>query len=106
MPPKDKIEFSGTISVQEAAQYLESLAKGLRERSMLLESGDVSFNVEIPDEVKIGIEVGNDAAKGKSNIEVSLSWRQRRQEEEAIASPGLLIVAGAAAHSEAPTFVE
>ena len=106
MPPKDKIEFSGTISVQEAAQYLESLAKGLRERSMLLESGDVSFNVEIPDEVKIEIEVGNDVAKGKSNIEVSLSWRQRRQEEEAVASPGLLIVAGAAAHSEAPTFVE
>ena len=103
MPPKDKVEFSGTIPVQEAAQYLESLAKGLRERAMLLESGDVSINLEVPDDVKIEITVASDSEKCKANIEVSLGWRQRR-EEDVVATPGLLIVAGA--HQEAATFAE
>lgn len=94
MPPKDKIEFAGTVSAQEAAQYLESLAKGIRERSMLLESGDSSVTVEVADDVKVEIEVSADAAKGKASIDVSVSWRNRR-EEEAVPRPGLLIVAGA-----------
>jgi amphi-Trp domain-containing protein len=98
MPPKDKVAFAGAVSAQEAAQYLESLAKGLRERAMLLESGDVSINLDVPDEVKIELEVATDTDKGKSSIEVSVGWRQRRDEEVPV-SPGLLIVAGS--HAEA-----
>jgi amphi-Trp domain-containing protein len=103
MPPKEKVEFSGTVSVQEAAQYLESLAKGLRERTMLLESGDASVTIDVPDEVKIDIDVSTDADKGKSSIDVSLSLRRR--EAEATIAPGLLIVPGRPA-AEAPTFAE
>jgi amphi-Trp domain-containing protein len=104
MPQKDKIDFAGTVSAQEAAQYLESLAKGIRERSMLLESGDTSITVEVPEDVKVSIEVSADAAKGKASVDVSLSWRARR-EEEAVPPPGLLIVAGAQP-VEAATLVE
>ncbi len=102
MPPKDKVQFAGTVPAQEAAQYLESLAKGLRERSMLLESGDASLTIAVPDDVKIEIDASTDADKGKSTVDVSLSFRRREAETPA---PGLLIVAGSAA-SEQPAFAE
>jgi amphi-Trp domain-containing protein len=91
---KEKIQYAGTVPVQEAAQYLESIAKGLRERAMLLESGDTSMTVEVSDDVKIEIQASAAPEKGKAAIDVSLSWRAR-QEEEAAAPPGLLIVPGA-----------
>jgi amphi-Trp domain-containing protein len=103
MPPKDKVQFSGTVPAQEAAQYLESLAKGIRERTMLLESGDASVTIEVPDEVKIEIDVSSDAEKGKSSVDVSLGFRRRGAETPA--APGLLIVPGAAA-AESSTFAE
>jgi amphi-Trp domain-containing protein len=103
MPGKDKVQFAGVVPPQEAAHYLESLAKGLRERTMLLESGDASVTVEVPDEVKIEIEVSVDADKGKSNIDVGLSLRRR--EAETPVAPGLLIVPGSAA-AEQHTFAE
>ena len=95
MPAKDKVEFAGTVSAQEAAQYLESLAKGLRERTMLLESGDASVTIEIPEDVKIEIEGTGDVEKGKSSIELTLTMRRR--EADAPVAPGLLIVPGGAA---------
>ncbi len=102
MPQKDKVQFEGTVSAQEAAQYLESLAKGLRERTMLLESGDASITIVVPDDVKIEIDASADAEKGKSAVDVSISFRRREAETPA---PGLLIVAGGAA-AEHPTFAE
>jgi amphi-Trp domain-containing protein len=105
MAQKDKVQFSGSVPAQEAAQYLESIAKGLRERSMLLESGDNSLTVDVADDVKIEIEVATEGEKGKSSIDLSLSWRQRREEENHQAPPGLLIVAGGAP-SEASAFAE
>lgn len=103
MAGKDKVHFAGSVPPQEAAQYLESLAKGLRERTMLLESGDASVTVDVPDEVKVEIEVAVDADKGKASIDVSLSLRRR--EAEAPVAPGLLIVPGSAA-TDQPTFAE
>ncbi len=102
MPPKDKVQFAGTVPAQEAAQYLESLAKGLRERTMLLESGDASVTIEVPDEVKIEIEVSTDTDKGKSTVDISLGFRRRDAES---AAPGLLIVPGSAS-AESSTFAE
>lgn len=102
MPPKDKVHFTGVVSAQEAAQYLESLAKGLRERTVLLESGDASVTIEVPDEVKIEIEGSADAEKGKSAIEISIGLRRR--EADAPVAPGLLIMPGAP--TESATFAE
>jgi len=101
--PKEKIQFASTLPAAEAAQYLESLAKGLREKTMLVESGDSSVAMQVPDEVKVDLEVSTDAEKGKTDIELSLSWRQRREEELA-PPPGLTIVPGATA--EAAVFGE
>ena len=103
MPPKEKVQFAGTVSAQEAAQYLESLAKGIRERTMLLESGDASLSIDVPDDVKIEIEASSDAEKGKATIDVSLSMRRR--EAEPVVTPGLLIVPGSTP-AEPATFAE
>lgn len=100
--PKDKVEFAGSVSAQEAAQYLESLATGLRERAILLESGDSSVTFEVAEDVKIEIEATTNAEKGKSSIDVRMSWRQLRPEEADLAPPGLLIIAGATP-TEVPT---
>ena len=91
---KEKVQFAGTVPAQEAAQYLESIAKGLRERAMLLESGDTSMTVEVSDDVKIEISASAAPEKGKAAIEVSVSWRAK-PDEEAAPPVGLLIVPGA-----------
>lgn len=104
MASKDKISFSGAVAAEEAAQYLESLAKGIRERSMLLESGDSSLTLDLADDVKVELSASGDPEKGKASVELSLSWRQRRA-DEAAPPPGLLIVPGAAP-AEAGTFAE
>ncbi len=104
MPPKEKVEFAGTLSAAEAAQYLESLAKGMREHTMLVESGDASLTLQVPADVKVEIEVAADADKGKTDVEISISWRQPR-EEEAAPPAGLLIVPGTAP-GEPATYTE
>jgi amphi-Trp domain-containing protein len=90
---KEKIEFSGGISTDDAASYLESLAAALRKRTVLLESGDASVTVAVGEHVKVGLEVSADAGKGKSNIDISMSWRARRNAVP-VASPALAIAAG------------
>lgn len=95
MATKDKVHFAGEVTAQEAAHYLESIARGLRERSMLLESGDTSITLDVPDAVKIEVDVSSDPEKGKSSIEVTLGWR-RQDVTESAPPAGLLIVAGAA----------
>ncbi len=89
--PKDSIEFTAQVSADEAAGYLEALARSLREGRALFESGDRSVSLELGGSVKLELEAESDAAKGKSSIDVSLSWRAAEPE---IATPSLLIVAG------------
>lgn len=102
---KEKVQFAGAVTPQEAAQYLESIAKGLRERSMLIESGDSSLTVEVADEVKIEISAAADSEKGKASVELNLSWRAKREEESA-PPPGLLIIAGATPNEVPAAFAE
>jgi len=92
MSQKDAIEFRNTVTRGEAAGFLESLAKSLREGSSLLESGDKSLGIQIGSEVKIDLEVESDPEKGKGAIELSLSWRLT---EPSAAPPSLVIVPGA-----------
>lgn len=104
MPEKNKMRFAANVSAQEAADYLDAIARGLREHSMLIESGDTSIAIEVGDDIKLDLEVSSDPEKGKASVDVSLSWRARR-EAEAVTPPGLTIVPGAAP-AEAPTFAE
>ncbi len=104
MASKDKVAFSGTVTADEAAQYLEALAKGIRERCMLLESGDTSLSLELADEMKLDVEASGDAEKGKSSVELSLSWRARRSEEDV--TPARLTIVPGAVPAEATAFAE
>jgi amphi-Trp domain-containing protein len=88
---KGTIEFSASVSSDEAADYLEALAKSCREGSALLESGDKSLLLEVGRDVKLAIEAEADPAKGKGSIEIALSWRVAEQVET---PPSLVIVAG------------
>ncbi len=95
MASKDSVEFSAQVSAEEAAGYLEALARSLREGRALLESGDKSISLELGPSIKLDLEAESDPAKGKSSIDLSLSWRAA---EQAVAAPSLLIVAGGQLH--------
>jgi amphi-Trp domain-containing protein len=95
MASKRKVAYADTVSPSTAAEYLESLAKGLRERAVLVESGASSVTLDVPGDVRITIDVSEDADKGRSGIEIGMGWRKR--EPALNAAPGLLIVPGAAA---------
>lgn len=103
MPPKDKMHFAGSVPAEDVAGYLEAIARGIRERSMILESGDSSISVDVSDEMKFDLEISSDADKGKSSIELSIGWRARRDDEAALPA-GLTIVPGA--HAEVTSFAE
>jgi amphi-Trp domain-containing protein len=91
MASKESLEFSAQVSAEEAAVYLEALARGLREGRALFESGDKSIGLELGSSLKIDLEAESDPAKGKSSVEISLSWRAA---EPAVAAPSQTIVAG------------
>ncbi|HEY7268505.1 MAG TPA: amphi-Trp domain-containing protein [Dehalococcoidia bacterium] len=91
MASKDSLEFSAQVSADEAAEYLEALARSLREGRALFESGDRSISLELGPSVKIELEAESDPTKGKSSVDLSLSWRAA---EPVMAAPSLTIVAG------------
>ena len=64
-----------------------------------------SLWVEVAEDVKIELEVTSDGEKGKAGIEVSMSWRHRR-EEEAVQPASLTIVPGAAPAEPVATLAE
>jgi amphi-Trp domain-containing protein len=92
MSDKLSLEFSASVSPDEAASYLEALARSLREGSVLLESGDQSLRLEMGSNVKVKLEAETDPEKGKGSLDVSLSWRLAAEVE---APASLVIVAGA-----------
>jgi amphi-Trp domain-containing protein len=91
MAEKESLEFSAVVSADEAAGYLEALARSCREGTALLESGDKSIALEVGRDVKLALDAETDPAKGKGSIDISLSWRVAEQVE---APPSLVIVAG------------
>lgn len=96
MSAKQRVEYSNTVPAAEAAEYLESLAKGLREGSLIVESGQSSATLDVPRDVSITLGVSGDEEKGKGSIELGIAWKKREREEPEVA-PGLMIVPGAAA---------
>jgi amphi-Trp domain-containing protein len=89
---KETLEFANTVSRAEAAGFLESLAKSLREGSSLLESGDRSLGLQIAPQVSLELRAKGGAEESKGSIEIKLKWRSEQQEES---PPSLVIVPGA-----------
>jgi amphi-Trp domain-containing protein len=92
MSDKESLGFKNTVSPLEAADFLESLAKSLREGSSLLESGDQSIGLRFGEEVRLDLAVESDTAKGKGTLELALKWRAEPAEAS---QPTLVIVPGA-----------
>ena len=96
MAEKQSLEFSSDIETKSAASHLEALAKGLRAGHVLLESGDRSLSLDVGGNVNIELEAKSSPEKGKSSIEIKLSWLAAEEVEE-VAPPSLLIASGTAA---------
>jgi amphi-Trp domain-containing protein len=94
MADKESLKFTATVSPAEAASYLESLARGLREGQVLLESGSKSLGLELGSQIEVELAAESDVDKAKGEIELTLSWETARALEP---PPSLLIVPGAAA---------
>jgi amphi-Trp domain-containing protein len=91
---KDALEFAAQVSPEEAADYLESLARSLREGAILLESGDSSMTLEVSRSIQFELQASASPEKGKRSLELGLSWRAAEQVKP---QPTLAIVAGPAA---------
>lgn len=70
---KDSFEFARIASAEEIAEYLTSLAVGLKRGEVTLESGERDLRLVPGSEVKLQLKVKHKENKGK--IEVELGWK-------------------------------
>jgi amphi-Trp domain-containing protein len=96
MSEKQSLEFTSDIDTTAAASHLEALAQGLRDGRILIESGDRSLSLEVGGSVSVDLEAKSNPDKGRSSIEVKLSWVAEEEVEEVV-PPSLLIASGTAA---------
>jgi amphi-Trp domain-containing protein len=75
MADKQSIEFTSGMRSEAAAAYLEALAAGLRAGHISLQSDTEAAHLEVPEEIVLELEARSSAGKGKSSIELGLSWR-------------------------------
>jgi amphi-Trp domain-containing protein len=72
---KDRFEFGLTGTAEEIAEYLASLATGLKRGEVSLESGSRALRLIPGDEVKLELKVGTSSQKGK--IKLAIGWKRR-----------------------------
>jgi amphi-Trp domain-containing protein len=71
---KDHFEFARVASPEEVAEYLSSLALGLKRGELSLESGDRALRLSPAATVKLEIKVKQKESKGK--IEIEIGWKR------------------------------
>jgi amphi-Trp domain-containing protein len=71
---KDHFEFARVASPEEVAEYLSSLAAGLKRGELSLESGDRALRLSPAAIVKLEIKVKQKESKGK--IELEIGWKR------------------------------
>lgn len=71
---KDHFEFARVASPEEVAEYLSSLAVGLKRGELSLESGDRALRLNPAATVKLEIKVKQKESKGK--IELEIGWKR------------------------------
>jgi amphi-Trp domain-containing protein len=71
---KDHFEFARVASPEEVAEYLSSLAVGLKRGELSLESGERALRLSPAANVKLEIKVKQRDAKGK--IALELGWKR------------------------------
>lgn len=71
---KEHFEFARVASPEEVAEYLSSLAVGLKRGELSLESGDRALRLSPAATVKLEIKVKQKESKGK--IELEIGWKR------------------------------
>ena len=72
---KEKFEFARIASPEEIAEYLTSLAVGLKRGEVSLESGERTLHLTPPADLKLDLRVRDKDEKGKIVIEIG--WKHR-----------------------------
>lgn len=71
---KERVEFARIASAEEVAEYLTSLAVGLKRGEVTLESSDRALRLVPPSGVKLELKVSQREHKGK--IELQIGWKR------------------------------
>jgi amphi-Trp domain-containing protein len=71
---KDRFEFARIASPEEIAEYLSSLAGGLKRGEVSLESGEETLRLTPASDMKLQLRVKQKDEKGK--IELEIGWKR------------------------------
>jgi len=72
---KDTFEFARIASPDEVAEYLTSLAAGLKRGEVSLESGERTLHLTPPSDLKLDLRVKDKDEKGRIKLEIG--WKRR-----------------------------
>jgi amphi-Trp domain-containing protein len=71
---KNNVQFARIASPEEIAEYLTSLAVGLKRGEVSLESSDRSLHLSPASDVKLELKAGQKERKGR--IEIEIGWKR------------------------------
>jgi amphi-Trp domain-containing protein len=71
---KDRFEFARVASPEEVAEYLSSLAVGLKRGELSLESGERALRLTPGANLKLEIKIKQKESKGKIDLEIG--WKR------------------------------
>jgi amphi-Trp domain-containing protein len=71
---KDRFEFARIASPEEIAEYLTSLAVGLKRGEVTLESGGETLRLTPAADLKLELKASHKDRKGR--IEIELGWKR------------------------------
>jgi len=71
---KNSVQFARIASPEEIAEYLTSLAVGLKRGEVSLESGDRSLHLSPAGDIKLELKAGQKEHKGR--IELEIGWKR------------------------------
>jgi amphi-Trp domain-containing protein len=72
---KDKFEFARIATPEEIAEYLTSLAVGLKRGEVSLESGERTLRLAPGPDMRLEIKVAQKEHKGK--LELEIGWKRQ-----------------------------
>jgi amphi-Trp domain-containing protein len=95
-----KFKYESQLRSEDVAGYLESLAAGIRQRDVHLESGSDSVSLRVADEVSFECIASENPEKARAGFTLCIEWRTASH-ESARRSPALHILSGCPADEEA-----
>jgi amphi-Trp domain-containing protein len=79
---KDRVEFARIASPEETAEYLSSLAVGLKRGEVSLESGEQRLQLFPAGDIKLELKVTQKERKGQ--IAIELGWKRQSAPKPAV----------------------